>query len=150
MVTDGIFSFDWIGVSKGDRRAIAIYQRHYSCRQYKGGRRRRQFAPPGETMCLLTEACDALFGWVHNTIPRKDGQVGVNCFVFRNESPCRSSDLIRSAMRMAWARWPGLRLFTYVNPRKVSSEIPGYCFRRAGWKRCGESKSGLLIFEAFP
>ena len=140
----------WIRVTKFDRVAIGIYERHYSCRQYKDGRRRVQFAPPGETLCMLTPYSDALFGWVFNTVPRMDGQEGVNCFVFRNESPARASDLIRWAMERAWKRWPGKRLFTYVDPNRVAGEIPGYCFRRAGWKRCGESKSGLLIFEALP
>lgn len=138
----------WIRVTKFDRRAIDIYQRHYSCRRYADGRRRRQFAPPGETVCLLTPLCDALFGWVYNLVPRYDGQEGVNCFVFRNESSSRASDLIRAAMEWAWHRWPRQRrLFTYVDPVAVRGTVPGYCFIRAGWRRCGMSKGGLVILE---
>jgi len=63
----------------------------------------------------------------------------------------RSSDLIRSAMALAWQRWPGERLYTYVNPRFVKSANPGYCFLMAGWHRCGKTKSReLLILEALP
>lgn len=142
---------EWAVINKFDQRGVALYERHYSCRRYADGRVRRQFAPPGETLLLLRSPLDtALFGWVKNKVPRYDRQVGVNCFVFRNESTERASELIREAMRLAWNRWPKERLFTYVDSEKVASEVPGYCFRRAGWKRCGESKSGLLIFEALP
>jgi hypothetical protein len=80
-----------------------------------------------------------------------DAQVGVNCAVFRNETSIRSSDLIREAEALAWQKWPGARLYTYVNPRQVRSVIPGYCFRRAGWRRCGVTKRRqLLIFERLP
>jgi hypothetical protein len=42
------------------------------------------------------------------------GQRGVNCAVFRNESSVLSSELIREACGLAWTRWPGERLYTYV------------------------------------
>ena len=69
--------------------------------------------------------------------------------VFRNEGPLLSSDLIREACGIAWERWPGERLFTHVNPSKVQSTNPGYCFLRAGWRRCGKTKGGLVILEYF-
>ncbi|MGP2435463.1 hypothetical protein ACTUQ0_14750, partial [Listeria monocytogenes] len=62
-----------------------------------------------------------------------------------------SSLLIQSAMQMAWQRWPGQRLYTYVNPRKVASANPGYCFKQAGWRLCGITKSRkLLVLEFCP
>jgi len=80
-------------------------------------------------------------------------ETGVNCAVFRNEqSTCgRSSQLIAAAMNLAWERWPGERLFTFVDDKMVRHKRdPGRCFIRAGFTRCGISQSGKLVFEAFP
>jgi hypothetical protein len=80
-----------------------------------------------------------------------DGQRGVMCSVFRNEGAHRSSDLIREACELAWQRWPGARLFTYVADAKVRSTNPGYCFQVAGWRKCGRNKDGrLTILELLP
>jgi hypothetical protein len=139
----------WIAVRDGDSRALALYRRHYSCYRYADGRRPRRFVGPGERMVLLTEDCRALFVW--RRFRDASGQTGVNCAVFRNEGPLRASTLIRAAEDLAWQRWPGTRFYTYVNPRAVASPIPGYCFRRAGWRRCGVTrKRRLLIFEKVP
>ena len=102
----------------------------------------------GEKMVLLTLACDALFVW--RKFVSMDEQDGVNCAVFRNESGALSSDLIREAVGLAWARWPGERLYTYVNPAKVKSTNPGYCFQMAGWRKCGLTKGGLVVLELLP
>ena len=51
------------------------------------------------------------------------------------------------AVEIAWRRWPGERLFTYVNGGKIRSTNPGYCFLMAGWRKCGISKVGLTILE---
>ena len=97
-------------------------------------------------MVLLTADCMALFVW--RKFIDKSGQRGVNCAVFRNEGPHLSSTLIREAERLAAGRWPGERLYTYVNPRRVKSENPGYCFKAAGWRVCGRTaERGLLILE---
>jgi hypothetical protein len=95
----------------------------------------------------MTPDSRAIFVW-RRFIP-DDGQQGVNCAVFRNEGyPVLSSVLIREACELAWQRWPGERLYTYVNPRRIKSTNPGCCFKAAGWKRCGVSKGGLVILEA--
>ncbi len=75
---------------------------------------------------------------------------GVCCAVFRNESPVLSSELIREAEQLAWARWPHARLYTYVNPRKIKSVNPGFCFKRANWRECGHTAGGLVILEKLP
>ena len=103
--------------------------------------------PPGEKMVLLTLRCDALFGWLKNRVERYDKQEGVVCTVFRNESDMLSSALIREADDIAWQKWPGERHFTYVDAGKVASRNPGYCFLKAGWRKCGMSKGGLVILE---
>lgn len=140
----------WLSINKFDPRAVALYDRHYSARQYADGRVRRQFAPPGETLLLLTELCDALFGWVKNKVERYDHQHGVNCFVFRNEGSELSSRLIEEADELADERWPGERHFTYVEDGKIASVNPGYCFKQAGWRTCGRNKDGRLILERHP
>lgn len=139
----------WVPSRDGDPDALALYLRHYSARQYRDGRRRRLFVGPGEKTVLLTPERDALFVW--RKFRSMDAtQTGVNCAVFRNESRHLASDLIRQACEIAWRRWPGQRLYTYVNPRRVKSCNPGYCFLVAGWWKCGVSKKGLTILETVP
>ncbi len=141
MLIDG----HWIAVKDGDARAMALFRRHYSYRSYRDGRRRTLFVGPGEKMVLLTESCDALFVWRKFIDDRHES--GVNCAVFRNEGEIQSSVLIREACELAWRRWPGERLYTYVNPRKIRSSNPGYCFIAAGWRKCGVTARGLIILE---
>lgn len=139
----------WIGVSDGDARGRALFRRHYSYRPYADGRDPRLFVGPGEKMVLMTLNCDALFVW--RKFISGDGQDGVNCSIFRNESPILSSVLIAEAEALAWERWPGARLYTYVNADAVQSSNPGYCFKVAGWRRCGTTKRhGLHILEKMP
>jgi hypothetical protein len=141
----------WYPSHRADPRALALYLRHYSSRVYVDGRPRKQFVAPGACIVLLTASCDALWVW-HRAHPglRLDKQEGVSCAVFRNEGPYRASELIREAEQIAWVRWPGERLFTYVDPTKTRAEVAGYCFLRARWRRCGVSKKGLLLFEKRP
>lgn len=142
----------WRAVKDGDPQAFALYQRHYSFYQYADGRRerygyrnRRLIVGPGEKIVLLGEDGLALCCWRRGSDASSTGERRVYCTVFRNESPHRASDLLREAMVIAWQRWPGERLWTYVDASKVQSEIPGYCFRYARWKHVGETKKGLLI-----
>lgn len=136
----------WYPVKDGDPRAVALFKRHYSYRKRNYITKARDIMPPGEYICLLTRDCSALFIWVFSKF-RKDSQTGVNCSVFRNESNVKSSDLIKEACDIAWIKWPGKRLFTFVNSKKIRSVNPGYCFKQAGWKYCGKSKGGLDILE---
>ena len=142
---------NWYGVKDGDMRVRDLLNRHYSRNIYRDGRKVRLSAGPGEKMLLLTPEGGAALIW--RKFIDKSGQQGVNCAMFRNEMPnlYRSSDLILEAEQLAWERWPGERLYTYVNPRKVKSPNPGYCFIVAGWRRCGVTVSKkLLIFEKLP
>jgi hypothetical protein len=140
-------SSPWIEVRDGNRTASALYDRHYSRNPASRGDPR--IAGPGFKMVLLTPCVRAVFVW--RKFISKDAQEGVNCAVFRNEGAGLSSALIRDAMSLAWQRWPAQRLYTYVNPRRVRSRNPGYCFLMAGWRRCGVTKTRkLLVFEALP
>ncbi len=141
----------WISVRDGDYRALALYKRHYSYRALKNGRLHNTFVGPGEKMVLLSLDCKALFVWQKSTVERYDKQSGIRCSVFRNEGGILSSLLIEEACQLAEKRWPGERLFTYVNGTKVRSTNPGYCFLKAGWRRTGTNKDGrLALLERGP
>lgn len=106
---------------------------------------RRLFAGPGEKIVLRTAAGDAGFVW-RNFIS-DSGERGINCAFFRNESPVKLSELIRQADAIADAVWSYRRHYTYVDPQCVRSRNPGYCFKLAGWKRCGMTRGGKIILE---
>ena len=154
----GLFPYIWLIVKDGDSRVSDIYKRHYSCYQYADGRRnntanrnRHLVMGPGEKLVLMTGDCKAIFGW--RKFIDAAGQEGVNCSFFRNEGAydgMLSSQLILAAEKLAAAKWPNERLYTYVAAGKVKSTNPGYCFKMAGWKPCGHTKTrGLLILEKF-
>ena len=137
----------WVHVRDGNVTAASLYDRHYSRNRKSRGNPR--IVGPGSRIVLLTPCARALFVW--REFMTKDDQDGINCAIFRNDGAGLSSDLIRAAMAIAWDRWPGQRLYTYVNPRKVRSRNPGYCFIQAGWRRCGVTKTRkLLVLEVFP
>ena len=147
----------WTLIKDADPRGLELFRRHYSYRKSRDqydmfnaarNRNMKHFIGPGEKLALLTPDNRALFVW--RKFISMDAQQGVNCAVFRNEGAGLSSDLIRSADEIAWGRWPGARLYTYVDARRVRSRNPGYCFLMAGWRRCGVTKSGLLIMEILP
>lgn len=136
---------DWYLTKDGDVSVLALYERHYSAYQYKDGRIRKLFGGPGEKICLRTENADA--GWLWRKFIDDSGQLGINCAFFRNEGPIQSSKLIRQADAIADHVWVGERHYTFVDPKKIGSTNPGYCFLRAGWRRCGETQGGKVILE---
>ena len=143
----------WIGIHDADPRANALYKRHYSNRKRENRKGNTAFGGIGEKMVLLTVDGLALFVWRPQSMYFADlvGQSGIVCSIFRNEGPILSSLLIIEAMDLAWQRWPGQRLYTYVWDAKVESVNPGYCFKMAGWRTCGRNKDGrLTILEALP
>ena len=137
---------NWWITRDGDPECLALFRRHYSHRPYRDGRSVKLFVGPGEKLVLRTPLADAMFVW--RKFKDDSGQNGVCCAVFRNESGIRSSDLIREACDIAWAVWPDSRLYTFVDPRKVRSVNPGFCFQSAGWRRCpGRTSKGLIVME---
>jgi hypothetical protein len=134
----------WLLASDGDPLGYALYRRHYSS-QKNPRPKVRLFVGPGEKMVLISLNMDALFAW--RKFIDDSGQIGVNCAIFRNESSHRSSDMILEAMEFAFERWPNERLYTTVNPKEIASCNPGYCFIKAGWKRCGRTKRGYHVLE---
>lgn len=143
----------WWLTKDGDKSCLALYERHYSANRYAGGRPRYQFVGPGYSIVLRTARADAMFVWrdyIDDTIPTQEG---IECAVFRNEGPYTSSELVRQADAIADHVWPGQRHYTKVNPEKIRRTNPrwrakpGYCFLKAGWRRCEMTKNGLIILE---
>ncbi len=139
----------WWLTKDGDKSCLAMYERHYSAYRYRDGRVRKLFCGPGEKIVLRTAPGDAFFVW--RKFKDDSGQTGINCAAFRNESAHKSSELIRQADAIADCIWIGERHYTYVNPKAVRSNNPGFCFIAAGWRRCGHTKvNKLLILERLP
>lgn len=139
----------WLRTRDGDETCRAMFDRHYSRIRYADGRKPKLFVGPGAKEVLITEDAKAMFVW--RKFISGDGQKGVNCAVFRNEGEILSSRLILDAEEIAWNRWPGERLFTYVAPTKLRSTNPGACFKYADWKQCGTTKvNKLVILEKLP
>lgn len=121
-----------------------LADRHYSRRTVGA----KQFAYSGRKLVLRDVDGLVLFVWMFpDATMRMDGQTGFNCAIFRNESPRRSSEIILEAEEHAIARWGPNRMYTYVDPTKVRSANPGYCFKVAGWRFLRLSASGqhLLV-----
>ena len=129
-----------------DQECRLLADRHYSRRTIGA----KQFCYSGRKLVLRDAEGTVLFVWM-NPEPsmRMDKQTGYNCAIFRNESERRSSEIILEAEQRAFAKWGPNRLYTYIDPDKIKSANPGYCFKCAGWKYVGLSKSGkhLLVKE---
>ncbi len=133
---------NFVIIRDGDPLALQIVDRHYS--RVKIGADR--FMGPGQRLIMIEPTGEWLFAW-RKCKYRLDNQEGWECSVFRNESEYISSEIIRWAEEKLLEDHGPTRVFTYVNPDKVKSPNPGYCFKKAGWKSCGKSKKGLLILE---
>lgn len=124
----------WRIVRASDPHARAIADRHYN-RKTIGA---PTVGPPGTRLVLVSSCSRAL--WVTH-YPRADlamdGIDALRCSSFRNEGAALASDLILEAMLVTARSWPELRppggWLTFVDRSKVSSDHPGYCFKRAGW-----------------
>ena len=127
-----------------DPECARLADRHYTRRKKSIGK--RQFSTCTRKLILRDTAGLVLFIWTF-PMKRMDDQTGFNCATFRNESPRRSSEIIVEAERFAVAKWGANRAFTFVDPRKIRSSNPGWCFIAAGWRPCGWTKSGKRILE---
>jgi hypothetical protein len=140
----------WRISSRANPGAVAIADRHYN-RQKPGT---PQFVPPGRCLVLQAEGPQL---WVTSwpfaeyTKHRWAGAWVNSCY--RREGGRLASDMIRAAVAATRWRWPDtpkLGMVTFVDPSKVSSENPGYCYRQAGFERDGQTQGGLLAFRLAP
>src|SRR5690606_23529170 len=109
----------WIRVTKFDKRACELADRHYSRRKIGSP----QFMPPGQTIVLF-EPAGAVFGWWRphpaSGLKQMNGLDGWTCTIFRNESSIRSSDLILEAeLFLAGETCGPDGLLTYVWDKKI-------------------------------
>ncbi len=138
----------WRLSHRGDPVAAALADRHYS-RQSPGA---AQFVPPGRCIVLLTRFRPTAV-WVTSWqgFVDHDWPNAWVCSLFRNEDCRRSSWLIESAVaatRGIWGTAPERGFITFVDPSKVRRKRdPGRCFLRAGWRRVGETKGGLVVLQ---
>lgn len=148
----------WYRVRDGDSRARALYLRHYSASQTAIDKGLAvwgydcTFVGSGDNLLLLTSDASAVFVWKRFPHVKSDDHRGINNSLFRNESRVLSSVLIREAVELAWQKWPGERLFTFVDSHKIKSSNPGFCYLKAGWRRLpNRTKSNdLTILEYTP
>ena len=74
--------------------------------------------------------------------------------LFRNEGDYLSSDLIRWAVAHTRAEWPAVPprgIVSFVDASKTApKEVPGWCYRRAGWSHVGFTAGGLYAFQQLP
>ncbi|HEX7992684.1 MAG TPA: hypothetical protein VF506_02120 [Streptosporangiaceae bacterium] len=129
-----------------DQEVRLLADRHYS-RRTPGA---RQFCYSGRKLVLRNTEATVLWVWMYpDPAMRMDGQTGYNCAIFRNESNRRSSDIILEAEQHAITKWGPGRMYTYVDPAKVQSSNPGYCYLRADWHPHGYSKSGQRLLVKY-
>jgi len=125
----------WKLIDKGDKRALALADRHYT-RQTPGS---NQFCRPGRNLVLLGQDGKAL--WVTWQGIRDDRfENAWECTMFRNESSYISSHLIMLAIGITVGEWgepPSDGMITYVG-----KHLKGGCFHAAGFQKVGYSKSG--------
>jgi len=139
------FSDDLIVTTHFDPEMAMLADRHYSRRTVGA----RQFLYSGRKLVIRDAAGDVLFGWLYpNEDMRMDGQTGYNCAIFRNESKRKSSEIILECESIAFERWGPNRLYTYVNPAKIRSANPGYCFKQAGWRNVRKADGEIHISKA--
>lgn len=146
---------NWRLSHRADEAARVLADRHYN-RQKPGT---PQFVPPGRCLVLLTE-CERAFwvtSWPFAEYVKHAWAGAWVCSAFRNEGAGLSSDLIRAAVAATRANWPevpALGMVTFVDAEKVRQPRDrhgfGYCYIRAGFRPCGETKGGLLAFQLRP
>jgi hypothetical protein len=144
----------WRVSHRADPPAVRLADRHYS-RQAIGS---PQFVPPGRCLVFLTESSDALWvtTWPYAEWVRHRWAGAWVCSLFRNESPHRSSELIREAVAATCWTWPdppALGMVTFIDAEKIRRKRdPGRCFRRAGFLPAvpPRTAAGLIALQLVP
>ena len=144
----------WTLAHRCDPLGREIADRHYS-RQSIGA---ANFAPPGRCLVLTatTDTGRALWvtSWPFAEFVRHAWAGAWICSAFRNEGAGLSSSLIGAAVRATvWRYGAAPRphgFVTFVNTAHTKSRNPGYCYKRAGWAACGETKGGLVALRLAP
>lgn len=138
----------WLRSEQGkyDRVGVELVRGHYSRRKPESP----QFMPPGETFVLITRDRLSCWGWWRphpsSGIRAMNGRDGWTCSVFaRHGGPVASALVLDAERALVSLEQSGATagpcgpdgMLTYVDPKKILSENPGYCFKCAGWKQIG-------------
>lgn len=152
-VTERTADQPWMLSDRFDPASCAIADRHYSRRKVGSP----QFVPPGRCLVLRTPdaPCVWVTSWPYAEFVRHAWPGAWVCSLFRNEARDRflSSDLIVAAVAATVAVWdpPELGMVTFIDPKKTRRKRdPGRCYLRAGFKRVGETKGGLVALQMLP
>ena len=135
-----------------DHAALPLADRHYN-RQKIGS---PQFVPPGRCLVLLSKDRRALWvtSWPFARYVRHAWPSAWVNSLFRNEGAGLSSELIREAVaatRFIFGEPPSLGIVTFVDANRVRRKRdPGRCYIRAGFKRVGYTKGGLVALQMLP
>lgn len=140
----------WFKSWRADDEAREFADRHYN-RQKVGA---KQFVPPGRCLVLKTSQAFWITSWPFAEYVKHAWPGAWVCSAFRNEgNDYLSSDLIRAAVAATRFKWatPSEGMITFVDEDKVRPKRhPGYCFLKAGFKKAGRTKGGLLAFHLSP
>lgn len=144
----------WQRCDRFDPRARALADRHYN-RQKVGA---DGFVPPGRCLVLYAKTDTGQAFWVTSwpfaEYVKHDWPGAWICSAFRNEGAGLASTLVTEAIaatRAYMGAAPDLGMITFVNRSKVRGKRDfGYCFRKAGFVECGETKGGLLALQLTP
>ena len=99
--TDGL-----IRTTHFDHEMAQLADRHYSRRTVGA----RQFLYSGRKLVLRNAEGTILFAWLYpDPAMRMDGQTGLTCAIFRNESTRKASEIILEAERHAFKKWGGAK-----------------------------------------
>jgi hypothetical protein len=135
---------------RADPRAASIADRHYN-RQHVGA---PQFVPPGRCMVLYSPGALWVSSWpLPEYVKHEWAGAWINS-CFRRESGPVASQQIREAIAATlwyWGDPPVLGMVTFIDRDKVRRKRDfGRCYRRAGFRVCGETKGGLLALQLAP
>lgn len=141
----------WVCSWRTDPIARALADRHYN-RQHVGA---KNFCPPGRCAVFVTSDHKAFWvtSWPFAEYVKHAWAGAWVCSAFRNEGTELSSHLIRMAVAATRDRWspPELGMITFVDATKTRHKRdPGRCFIKAGFRRVGETKGGLVALQLLP
>lgn len=144
----------WEISHRADYKARLLADRHYN-RQKIGS---KQFVPPGRCLVLYakTDTGEAFWvtSWPFAEYVKHAWAGAWVCSAFRNEGAGLSSELIKEAVaatRAFFGEPPALGMITFVDGDKVRRKRDfGRCYKRAGFKPCGETKGGLFALQLLP
>jgi hypothetical protein len=135
-----------------DEQALPLADRHYNRRAIGSP----QFVPPGRCLALTTPCLQALWvtSWPFAEFTKHAWAGAWVNSLFRNEGAGLSSELIREAVaatRHKWPTVPEIGMVTFVDADKVRHKRdPGRCYIKAGFRRVGMTKGGLIALQLLP